>query len=343
MSAPHRLPEVVSITAPEGWQGAALTLDSGEVLTVSRDTMPAAYILPCNVTGRPLLISSWKDSEAPAYFMTEEVEAVLEAFFCWPEAAKKKAHSFKADPARFATVQSVQVLPKGAARLTLEDGQTLEVPDAAQSFVSPEDYTPAYLALEGEGEAPTVFYTVPEDLRLSVLSALGYTPDPCQLPAVIQRAKLEEEGRAVLHLRLSRGQPFAYRLPVPVPYVLSGRHSEAKAGQPYRLTLNPDGPQPLTLLCPFAVWPSVMPLVSEGKEADLDTKARAYLASLPTLEEAKDTGRAVILTGRTAGGQPVTLEVLRPFWVSVSHYLLDTPTPYDLTFWQGPKGAARAL
>lgn len=179
------------------------------------------------------------------------------------QTATKKPLSliWKKDPSGLPHVVSVEALPGGAARLTLADGQAVEVEDAADSFISPEEYAPVLLCVEnGQAEG---LYVLPDALRFAVMGALGYAPPTSAAPPTVEGVTLEGPGRAALSLRLADGQPFAYRLPVPVPYALSGRRSEARRGQPYTLTLWQGQPRAFTAFVPFQVWPQLCPVLSE--------------------------------------------------------------------------------
>lgn len=166
------------------------------------------------------------------------------------------------------TVQAVDVLAlsDSATRLHLADGQSVDVPDALPSSFSPDEYAPSLLTFTSGPHAGRSF-VIPDALRLPVMSALGYAyREGATLPTV-EGVRMEGKGRAALLLRLPDGQQYAHRLPVPAAYALSGRRSEAIAGNPYTLTLWPEEAQHRAVYAvPFEVWPQIMPTLSHGEE-----------------------------------------------------------------------------
>lgn len=137
------------------------------------------------------------------------------------------------------------------------------------------------------------------------------------------------------------GQAFEYRTPTPGAYVLSGPRGEAvRRGQPYTLTLTPDGVPGPAFHVPADLWPGLMPALSgEGEtgqrvarvEAVEDLPgpvpgaARLRLSTGHTLTLSRErTPRASFLP-LTASGVPVLCED----WEDPAAWRVTIPRPED--------------
>lgn len=173
MTAPEAVPAVLAVEVLEGGQAARLSVEGGGFVFLSPDVTPRASFLPVTAHGFAVLLLDWKKKDGPAYHVPASLTDALTRFFDDSRPATKRPIPLKAGATldHLPLVVSVAALPQGAARLTLADGQAVDVPDAAQSSLSPEEYAPSLFYLDS---LPHGFCLVPDALRLPVMAALGY-------------------------------------------------------------------------------------------------------------------------------------------------------------------------
>lgn len=157
-------------------------------------------------------------------------------------------------------VAAVRALPDHAARLTLEDGQAVQVSAAApRLLLCPLPDQDGALLLEDAQNTASALH-VPAPLLPALLAAL---PVPQLTPPTLTAARGETgpagQRCAVLSYRLpTSGEVSEWTAPLPVGYLFAGRRSQGDS----TLTVYPDGLPGASFGVPWSLWAAVMPVLA---------------------------------------------------------------------------------